>query len=260
MNTIKAVSMTSLLLVLSGCQSRPVPSAVYPRAVYPHGRYAVRAEADGVRAAAVMFAPGRDVWGDPAKNAPLKTSMPFGPADAGVLAVRIILWNESGHTLRLETDQISGMAGEAEVHPYPADEAADVVIASKAFQEAVRGSEVEPFLRYVLGGEMIVDAARGGISGAAATGGVPGGAAGAAKGAGKGLEKTREYPKNLAGVIRREYQTRAMIAQTLRPRYVADGLVFFPGEAGVVSVVVRVYDEQDGKTGELTLTLPGFPQ
>jgi hypothetical protein len=96
-------------------------------------------------------------------------------------------------------------------------------------------------LQSLLGGEILLEAVRGGVSGVA-SGGITGGASAVAKGAaGIGLERAQGYENALIHVITKEYTDHAIARQTLYPGFTADGLIFFPSRVGITRIEIRCY-------------------
>jgi hypothetical protein len=108
--------------------------------------------------------------------------------------------------------------------------------------QAIKGSQVGPVIKSILGGEIIIAAAKSGVGGAA-SGGITGGATGAARGAaGVTLERAQGYEKALVQLITREYTDQAIKRQTLYPGFIADGFVFLPSHSGITELGLQVYD------------------
>jgi hypothetical protein len=185
--------------------------------------------------------PGRDVYGDPRRPAEPDATPALNVLNAGVLPVRVIVWNDSGEDLVLDPDQIMGQAGDVRYRLYPPEDAVIVVTGSDEFKEAISGSQVGPVVQSLLGGELLVEAVRSGVSGVA-SGGVTGGASGAASGAaGVGLARARGYEKSLIQLITSEYKSHAISRRDLAPGFIADGLVFLPGTVGITHLEIRLY-------------------
>lgn len=100
-----------LLLLTFGCAAKPLPKIIYPKAVYPMSHYPVSAESEGLAVAAVPFAPGRDIYGDPSKPADEQAKPSLNVLDAGIWPVRLIVLNETGDEITIDPSQIIGMAG-----------------------------------------------------------------------------------------------------------------------------------------------------
>lgn len=248
--------MIVLLFPLTiGCASRPLPVVAYPRAIYPINHYPISAKSGGLSIAAIPFAAGRDVYADPEKSDNPRVKPPIDVLQAGVLPVRLILSNQTGHEIALEPDQILGAAGEVVYRPYTPQEAIDLVIHSDAFKQAIKGSQVGPVLKSILGGEILLEAVKGGVGGVA-SGGITGGASGAAKGvSGVGLERAQGYEKALIELITREYAGQALPRKTLRPGYIADGLIFFSSQAGITEIRIQAYDLTEKRAVPLNLKI-----
>jgi hypothetical protein len=175
--------------------------------------------------------------------------------NAGVLPVRLIVWNNSSGELVLDPAEIMGRADDVSYRPYPPEDAVAVVTGSEEFKNAIKGSQVGPVLQSLLGGEMLVEAVEGGVSGAA-SGGLTGGASGAATGAaGTGLARARSYEKSLVRLIETEYKDHAITHQTLYPGFTADGLVFLPSRVGITRLDIRLYTPETKRTIHLETTL-----
>lgn len=234
-----------------GCATRSLPELIYPRTFYPIDRYPVVSQIDGLKAAAVSFAAGRDLYADPQGSASAENALPLNVLDAGVWPVRILFVNDSEEKMVIDPDQIAGWNGEAFVRRYTPEEAVKRLVRSKAFKEAIEGSQVGPLIESFLGGEILMEAAKGGVSGAAA-GGVSGGASGAAKGlADVSLQRAKGYEAGLIHLITREYTGEALKKQVLYPGFRADGLIFLPSHAGIKAVEIRAY----GTTGKRPIRL-----
>ena len=162
----RAIHSTVLCLALAaGCAVQPLSAIVYPRTLYPASHYPLSAEASGVRVAAVPFAVGRDVYADPAAAPSPRVGIALNVLDAGVLPIRLVVWNDSGEPIVLDPDQITGVAGGVSYRPYSPEDAVTLVTRSEAFKAAIKGSKVGPVLQSLLGGELLAEALRGGVSG-----------------------------------------------------------------------------------------------
>ncbi|MFQ5950295.1 MAG: hypothetical protein ACE5J1_06380 [Nitrospiria bacterium] len=205
-------------------------------------RYSMGAESEGVVVAAVPFNAGRSIYDDPRNASVKKEDQPIDVLDAGVLPIRLIVKNQSRSEIVLDPNQITGRAGELSYRIYSSQEAVELVVKSAAFKKALKGSRVAPVVKSILGGEIIVGAAEGGVSGAA-SGGVTGGATGAAKGAASfGWRRAFAYEKGLTRLISREYDRKAIKKQTLYPGFTADGVIFLPSNAGITALHLQAYD------------------
>lgn len=110
-------------------------------------------------------------------------------------------------------------------------------------------------IKSVLGGEIFVEAVKGGVGGVA-SGGITGGASGVAKGAtGTGMERAQGYEKALIRMITQEYTGQAIQRQTLYPGFIADGLIFLPSQAGITEIRIQVYDLNNKKAISLHMKL-----
>ncbi len=233
---------TVLLLLVFGCATKPLPNIIYPKTVYPIDHYPLWAESDGLKIAAVLFAPGGDIYADPAKPTNTQINQPLNVLEAGVLPIRLIVSNQTAHEIILDPDQTMGIAGTVSYRTYTPQDAVDLVVQSEVFKEAIKGSQVGPVVRSILGGEIIIAAAKSGVGGAAA-GGITGGATGAARGAaGVTLERAQGYEKALVQLITREYTEQAIKGQTLYPGFIADGLIFLPSHAEITELGLQAYD------------------
>lgn len=257
--SIQIKTITAFLLVailISGCATKPLSKAIYPRAVYPFDRYPMFTESDGISGAAIPFTLGIDVYADPGKPVSEKSPPPLNVLDAGILPLRLLILNNTGSEILLDPEQIEGIAGATLYKSYTAQEAVNLVIQSKQFQEAIKGSSVGPVLRSILGGEVIFEAAKSGI-GAAASGDITGAPTGAARGAaGVGFERAQGYEKGLIELIQQEYTDRAFRRSTLYPGFLADGLLFLPSQTGITALQIPVYDQTHKKTILLKMSLP----
>jgi hypothetical protein len=244
----------SLLLTFGCATSRPLPKIIYPKAVYPVDHYPMSAESGGLKIVAVPFAAGRDVYADPAK-AVGEQADGLNVIEAGVLPIRLIVINTTDNEIALDPDQITGVADSVIYRTYSPQEAVDLVVGSQVFKEAIKGSQVGPVVKSVLGGEILVKAVKGGVSGVA-SGGVTGGASGVAKGAtGTGLERAQGYEKALIRLITKEYTEQSIRRQTLYPGFVADGLIFLPSYAGITELRIQAYDLNNKKAISLRMKL-----
>jgi hypothetical protein len=245
-----------LFFLALGCAARSLPSLVYPRAISPIEQYPVSAEWDGLKLAAARFAPARDVDSDPTQPADTRSRVPLNPMEAGVLPLRLVISNQTGHEVVLDPDQIVAIAGSASYRAYAPQEAVDLVVQSEVFKEAIKGSRVGPVLKALLGGEIVLGAVKGGVGGAV-SGGIAGGSGGAATGATRvGLERARRYEKALIELITREYTSQGIRRQTLYPGFVVDGLLFFPSRVGITELHVQAYDLDVKKAISLRMRLP----
>lgn len=241
MKIVRAVSLTLVIAAVWGCASRPLPPVVSLRAIYPPQDYALSAAADGITVAAVPFAPGRDVYGDPRRPVDAAPATGLNVLNAGVLPVRLIVWNPTGEEIVLDPEQITGRADGVAYRLYAPEDAVTIVTGSNEFKQAIKGSQVGPVVQSLLGGELLVEAVRGGVSGAA-SGGVAGGASGAASGAtGVGLARARGYEKSMIGLITAEYKSHALSRRNLYPGSTVDGLVFLPSTVGITHLEIRLY-------------------
>lgn len=237
------VCRLGLLLCLAavGCVAAPLPQVVYVSAIYPQSRYPTSAEAEGIAVAVVPFAPGRDVYGDPTLPERGRDPRSLNVLDAGMLPVRVIVWNNSREEIVLDPEQIMGLADGVAYRPHSPSDAVAVVTGSDEFKNAIKGSQIGPVLQSFLGGEMIGEALRGGVRGVA-SGGVTGGASGMAAGAtGAGLSRARGYEKSLVQLITAEYTDRAITRRTVYPGFTVDGLIFLPSRVGITRLEIRVY-------------------
>lgn len=256
------LGVVSVALAVSGCAGKTLPAQglIKPRLVYPLSLYPERVEMGGLRAVAIAFAPGRDVYSDPRVSAETKTAPHnnggLNVLEAGVLPVRLLLTNVSGGAMLVDPDQATVLNQDGVLYQvFTPQQAVERVTSSKAFADAIEGSHLGPLLRSVLGGEVLVEAAMGGVSGAA-SGGVTGGASGVVKGAtGTALDRTYGYEKALRRLISREYTEHAFKRDTLYPGYLADGLVFFPAEARGGRLRLPVYDSDSKRTTLLEIRL-----
>lgn len=233
---------------LAGCGgSKPLPNLIYPRPIYPIGSYPGSVESSGIKAAIYPFAPDRDVYADPGKPEKTNGALPLNVLDAGVMPVRLILLNEGEKEIVFDPEQVRGMAGNVAYRTYTPQEAVDLVADSEAFKEAIAGSQVGPVLKSLLGGEIIVEAVRGGVSGVA-SGGITGGASGVARGAvGTGMGRAQQYEKGLIQILTREYTSQQIKRQTLSPGFLADGLIFLPSQAGITELHLPMFDPDTKK-------------
>ncbi len=231
-----------ILFVTFGCASKPLPNIIYPKAIYPIGHYPMSAQSEGLTIAAVPFASGRDIYADPVKQVEKQVGLVLNVLEAGVLPIRLIIWNHTKGELLIDPDQIIGIADNVSYRTYLPQEAVDLVVQSEVFKEAIKGSQVGPVVKSMLGGEIIIAAAKSGVGGAA-SGGITGGATGAARGAaGVTLERAQGYEKALVQLITREYTDQAIKRQILYPGFIADGFIFMPSHAGITELGLHVYD------------------
>ncbi|MGH7273090.1 MAG: hypothetical protein ACREIQ_01350, partial [Nitrospiria bacterium] len=155
----------------------------------------------------------------------------------------------------LDPDQIIGVADSASYRIYSTQEAVDLVVQSQVFKDAIKGSQVGPAVKSILGGEIIIEAAKSGVGGAAA-GGITGGATGAARGAaGVTLERARGYEKSLIQLIPREYTDQAVKRQTLFPGFIADGLIFLPSQVAITELRIQAYNVNSKKMISLRIVI-----
>ncbi len=256
MNKCALAVLIALLFLTFGCATQPLPTVIYPKAIYPISHYPMSAESNGLKVAAVPFTLGRDVYADPQAPVEKEAARGLDVLEAGVMPVRLIVMNRTGKEIVLDPDQIIGSAGEVAYRTYSPQEAVDLVTQSQAFQDAVKGSQVGPLVRSILGGEVIMGAVKGGVGGVAA-GGITGGASGVAKGAtGVGMERAQGYEKALTRLIAREYTGEAIQRQTLYPGFIADGLIFLPSGVGITELRVQAYEPESKKSIALNLKLP----
>lgn len=143
------------------------------------------------------------------------------------------------------------MAGEVAYRTYSPQEAVDLVTQSKAFKDAIEGSQVGPILKSLLSGEIFIEALRSGVSGVAS-----GGASGVAKGAvGTGMGRARQYEKGLIHLLTREYTSQQIKRQSLSPGFMADGLIFLPSRAGITDLMIQAYGIQSRRSLPLRINV-----
>ena len=251
------IFFTVLLFLTFGCATRPMPTIIYPKAIYPTGHYPMAAESNGLKVSAIPFTPGRDIYADPAKTINDKQENPsLNALEAGILLIRLIVLNETTDEIILDPDQIVGTAGPVSYRTYSPQEAADIVIQSKTFKEAIKGNQVGPVVQSILGGEVFIEAAKSGVGGAA-SGGITGGATGAAKGtAGVVMDRAYGYEKALTQLITQEYNGQAIKRLTLYPGFITDGLIFLPSQVAIKEVHIQAYDLTVKKSVSLRMALP----
>jgi len=227
-------AISFLLFLTFGCAHRQLPNIVYNPAIYPPGYYPILAEKDGLKIAAARFSAGQDIYADPAKLPNNETVLPLNIIEAGIMSIRLIVWNDTGHEILIDPDQIIGIAESIFYRPYSSREAIELVINSRVFKEALKGSRVGPMVRSILGGKVII----GSLKGLAEAG-----AGGAVKGvSGAVMEPAHAYEKALIQLITREYGNLAFKHQTLFPGYITDGLLFFPSQVGITEILIQAYD------------------
>ena len=242
-------------ILIFGCATKPLPNIIYPRAIYPMDHYPMAADVRGLKVAAVRFAPGRDIYADPRKPIDQQASLVLNVLEAGLLPIRLIVSNQTGDEVLLDPDQIIAISDSASYRTYSPQEAVDLVVQSQVFKDAIKGSQVGPVVKSILGGEIIIEAAKSGVGGAAA-GGITGGATGAARGAaGVTLERARGYEKSLIQLITREYTSQAIKRQTLFPGYIADGLIFLSSQVAITELRVQAYDLDSKKMISLPIVM-----
>lgn len=236
------VLLSSLLFIAACSATKSLPNLIYPKTIYPISRYPLSAESKGLVVAAVPFTPGQDIYADPMQHADKQAGPALNVLNAGVLPIRLIIWNQTNSEILIDPEQISGMAGDVSYRTYAPQEATDLVVQSQVFRKAIKGSRVGPVVKSLLGGELILEAAKSGV-GSAAKGGMTGGATGAAKGAaGVTLERAQSYEKSLIQLITKEYASQAIKRQTLYPGFVIDGLIFLPSQVGIQELLLQAYD------------------
>ena len=204
-------TLPTLLLVsaaLCGCSSQPpLSDIVYARskAIYPLDHYAMYAAVDGINVAVVPYAPGHNIYADPLLPSQPHTDNGNGlnVLDAGVQPLRLIVSYKGNSEILLDPEHITGVSGDVRYQIHTAAQAIDLVLQSNDFHEAVKGSHVGPVLRSIFGGEVLVGAVKGGVSGMA-SGGLVGSTSGVAKGAaGTTMERAYGYEKALRQLITR---------------------------------------------------------
>ncbi len=249
--------LTVLLFLIFGCATKPLPTIIYPKAIYPMDHYPMAAKSEGLKVTAIAIAPGRDIYADPAKTTDEKQANPsLNVLEAGVLLIRLVVLNETKDEIILDPEQIIGIADTVSYRTYSPQDAADLVIQSKVFKEAIKGSQVGPVVKSILGGEVFFEAAKGGVGGVA-SGGITGGATGAARGtAGVVMERAYGYEKALTQLIKQEYNEQAIKRQILYPGFIADGLIFFPSQVGITELRIQAYDLTTKKSIVLKMELP----
>ena len=256
---------TLLILLLAsavsgGCSSQPpLSDIVYARskAIYPLDHYPLHKNMDGISIAVVPYAPGHDIYADPHLPPQPRTDNNKGlnVLDAGVQPLRLIVSHQGGGEILLDPEHITGVAGNVRYQTYTAAQAIDLVLQSDVFHAAIKGSRVGPILRSIFGGEMLVGAVKGGVSGMA-SGGITGSTSGVAKGAaGTTMERAYGYEKALRQLITREYTDQSLKRQTLYPGYHADGLIFLPSQKSITRIDIPAYDMQAKKPLLISLEL-----
>ena len=256
---------TLLILLLAsavsgGCSSQPpLSDIVYARskAIYPLDHYAIYTAVDGINVAVVPYAPGHNIYADPHLPPQPRTDNGNGlnVLDAGVQPLRLIISYQGSGEILLDPEHITGTSGDVRYQTHTAAQAIDLVLQSDVFHEAIKGSHVGPVLRSILGGEVLVAAVKGGVSGMA-SGGLVGSTSGVAKGAaGITMERAYGYEKALRQLITREYTDQALKRQTLYPGYHTDGLVFLPSQKSITRIDIPAYDMQAKKALLISLEL-----
>jgi hypothetical protein len=239
--TVTVAALSILLCSITGCATKPLPTMTYPKTIYPASRYPFSSESNGLSVAAVPFTPERNMYADPGQPPDKQTGLALNVAEAGVLPVRLIIRNQTKSEILIDPDQIVGMSGPVAYRAYAPQEAADLVIQSDVFRNALKGSRVGPVVKSIVGGEFLLDAAKSGVGGAA-SGGMTGGTTGAAKGAASvTLERAGSYEKALTQLIIQEYTGQAIKRQTLYPGFTADGLIFLPSRIGIEALLLHTY-------------------
>lgn len=249
-------------LLAAGCasaQKSPPPPLIYSVAMYPVTDYPIHTETEGIQMAVTAWAPGRDLYADP-KGPLVSTLTPdatpgLNVLEAGVLPLRVIIQNQSRSIVVIDPSQSALVSGRVAYRPHTAQEAAEVVIQSAAFGQAIKGTGVGPMTRSILGGEVLLKTVTGALSGVL-SGGLAGATSGATTGAGSALAPAQRYQKELAEMIRHVYTTRALAPARLLPGYMMEGLLFFPSDVNAETLKILAYDESRGRP--VTLTVP-FP-
>ncbi len=263
-SVVRCILIAGLSLFAAGCatKSRVVDYGYrHSHTIYPLPAYPINTTAIGIKAAAVPYAPGRDVYGDPRA---LPVAMPpksdngnhgggqngeqtsakkgLNVLETGVWPVRLIIDYTGSGELLIDPEQIVAVAGDVRYPAFAPQAAVSRVINSEAFREAIKGSRIGPFLKSIFGGEALVGAVRGGVS-SVASGSVTGATSGAAKEAtGIVHDRSTGYEKALKQLITHEYNDQAIKRQTLYPGFMADGLVFLPGDKNITAVMIPLYD------------------
>ncbi len=259
MFTTRRTLLTLLLAsaALCGCSSQPpLLDIAYARnqAIYPPDRYTIHKTMDNINVAVVLYAPGHDIYADP-QQPQTKNSHAVNVLDAGVQPVRLIVSYQGSGEILLDPEYITGVSNDVRYQTYNAAQAIDLVLQSDVFHEAIKNSHVGPVLRSILGGETLVAAAKGGVSGMA-SGGITGSTSGIAKSAANiTMERASGYEKALQQLITRVGTDQALKRQTLYPGYHADGLIFLPSQKNITRIDIPVYDMQAKKTLLISLEL-----
>lgn len=242
-------SLALLVLALTaGCAGaqKPVPPLIYSMVLYPVADYPIHTANEGVEMAVIAWAPGRDIYADPKASLISIVPTALNVLDAGVLPIRVIISNQSRSIIVVEPSQALLVSGRVAYRPYSPQEAAEVVMLSSAFQGAIKGTSIRPMIQSILGGQLLFEAVTGAISGVV-SGGLAGGTSGAAAGAGSALAPARNYERALAEMIRQAYSTHALTTTRLMPGFMAEGLIFFPSQAGLETLRLVLYDESKAR-------------
>jgi len=212
----------------------PLPPVIYPKMIYPFEQYPFRDECGGLQTVIIPYNPGGDLYANPRDTVISNKPLPLCVLKTGILPVRVILRNVGDQELRIDANQILGWADSVCYLPYSAKEAVDMIINSSEFRQAIKGSRVEPVIRSVLGGQVVLGATRGAVNG---------GATGATQGALNAiLAPAYEYENALIRLFRNEYTSKALDKSVVYPGYILDGMIFLPSRANITEVSITAYD------------------
>ena len=254
MKLYSILPLTFAIFFISGCATPTLPNRVYPRAIYPLKDYPMFAESSGLKAAAIPFSPGWNIYSNPVNPSNEKSISTVNVLEAGLLPIRLILSNETSDEIVIDPEQIVGIAGSVTYRTYTPQEAVDLVVGSTVFKEAVKGTRIGPVVNSVLGGEILFEAVKGGASGVA-SGDMTGAGSGMAKGAaGTGLERANGFEKALIQALTRESE-QTIHRQILYPGYITAGFIFLPSQSGITRILIRGYALNSKKSIPLWMEL-----
>jgi hypothetical protein len=138
----KLIFLTCLfffLVVLASCATTQPTQPPKARVMLHPAEYPNHATVEDISIAAVPFSANRSIYSDPNDANP--SNPPFNLLEAGVCPVRLIFSNESSGSIFVDPSQISCIdVNGVTYQPFDVDEAGDLVVASKAFQNWAKGS------------------------------------------------------------------------------------------------------------------------
>ena len=242
--------------VLLGCAPKKLPPLIFPQSLYPADTYPLHASMDGVIVAIVPHSPGQSMYVDPRKPSLVPDDVPLNILEAGIFPIRVIITNRRDGELVIEPSQIFCLNDDTPYKTYRPKQAVNMVVKSRTFRRAVKGTRVGPLLKSIFGGELLFSAATASVGGAV-SGGITGGVGGAAKGVTKKvLARATQYEDALAKLLHDQAETSALRPHILMPGFTTDGIVYCPSTIAVRAVRLTIYDRTNEEPLQILCALP----